>query len=246
MSAFKIKSGEAVHCVELTSGKKLTGTFKLDQEGIHAYIYSYENPFFIKRKEPVVLLTEKNEIVSLHSILTGPPGNNSRLIDPTRIIYRQDIISNIAVIGHDEWTAIDKIKRVCFTVKHTEGLLRHQAKMKSLSKCRVPDEDNSSLYSEPIGNMTVRAGYSVSYSSDFDAPTNIWPQFELEFDGGRTLYKYVDHVSCYVQFLSFSLGVCLKPSDIRISRHSRDEMMALVEKQSYPWRPSRQLCMAGG
>ena len=82
MSAFKIKSGETVHCVELTSGKKLTGTFRFDQEGIRAYIYSYEEFVFITREEPIVLLTEKNEIVSLHRILTSPPGNNSRMIDP--------------------------------------------------------------------------------------------------------------------------------------------------------------------
>ena len=136
------------------------------------------------------------------------------------------------MIGHDEWTAIEKIKRVSFTVKHTEELLMHQAKTKSLSKRRILND--SSLYSEPIGDMTVGAGYSVTYSPDFDTPTNISPRYVLEFDGGTTLYNYVDHVSCYVQFLSFSLGVRLKPSDIRISRHSHDEMMALVEKHSYP------------
>jgi hypothetical protein len=232
MSAFQIKSGETVHCVELSSGKKLTGTFRFDQEGIRAYIYSYEEFVFIKQEEPIVLLTEKNEMVSLHRILTSPPGNNSRMIDPKRTIYRQDIRSDIAVIGHDEWGAIEKIKRVSFTVKHTEELLRHQAKTKSLSKRRVPND--SSLYSESIGNMKVGAGYIVTYSLDFDAPTNIQPRYELEFTDGTTLYNYVEHVSCYVQFLSFSLGVHLKPSDIRISRHSQDEMRVLLEKQSYP------------
>ena len=105
MSAFQIKSDGAVHCVELTSGEKLTGTFRFDQDGIRAYIYRYEGFFFIKREEPIVLLTEKNEIVSLYSILTGPRGHNSRMIGLTRTIYRQDITSNIAVIGHDEWAS---------------------------------------------------------------------------------------------------------------------------------------------
>ena len=78
MSAFQIKSDGAVHCVELTSGEKLTGTFRFDQDGIRAYIDSYEGFFFIKREEPIVFLTEKKEIVSPYSILTGPPGHNSR------------------------------------------------------------------------------------------------------------------------------------------------------------------------
>jgi hypothetical protein len=86
MSERKIKSGETVHFVELTSGQKLTGTFKLDQEGIHASICSYENYFFIKQEEPIVLLTEKNQIVSLHSILTSPLSNNSFMIGPKRTV----------------------------------------------------------------------------------------------------------------------------------------------------------------
>jgi hypothetical protein len=232
MSIFEIKSGETVHCVELNSGKKLTGHFKFDQKGIHAYIYSYENWFFLKT-EPIVLLTEKNEIVSLHSVISGPSSNISRLIDPIRIVYRQDITSNIAVIGHDQWATTDKIKRVSFTVKHTEGLLRHQAKTESLSRRHPFNEDDFSLYSEPTGNMMVRADYNVTYSSEFDFPTNIWPRFELEFNEGETLYSYVHYASCYVQFLSFSLGVRLKPSDIRISRNSREEMIMMVGKQSY-------------
>lgn len=234
MSAFEIKSGETVHCMEMNSGRKFTGTFKFDQDGIHTYIYSFEKSFFIRPEDPIVLLTEKNVIVSLHSNISAPPGSSSRIREPKRTTYRQDITSNIAVIGHDGWTATDKVKRVSFKVKHTKDLLRHPAKTKALAEHRFTNEDDFSLYSAPASDMTVRADYSVAYSSDFDAPTNICPQFELEFDDGKTLNNYVHHISCYVQFLSFSLGILLKPSEIHISRHSRDEMMALIAKQSYP------------
>ena len=180
MSQFEIKSGETTHCVQLNSGSKLTGNLKLDEDGIRAYIYSYEKCFFIKPEEPIVLLTEKNNIVSLHSNISCPPGNISRAIDPTGTIYRQDIASNIAVIGHDAWATTDKIKRVSFTVKNTEGLLRHQVKTKALSRRHPLNKDDFTLYSEPIDDITVRADYAVTYSSNFDVPTNIWPRIAID------------------------------------------------------------------
>lgn len=234
MSAFEIESGEIVHCVELSSGGNLTGTFSFDQDGIRAQIYSYEKFFFIRPEEPIFLLTEKNLIVSLHSNIAAPAGSNSRMSEPARTIYRQDITSSIAVIGYDKWGTADRVKRVHFTVKHTKEILRHQAKTEALAKNKFPEEHNLSIYSEPVSGMTVRAGYNASYSIELDAPIDIWPRFELEFEEEVTLYNYLDHVSCYVAFLSFSLGVHLKPSEIRISRHSQDEMMAKIEERSYP------------
>ncbi len=234
MSAFEIESGEIVHCIELSSDGKLTGTFEFDQDGIRTKIYGYEKFFFIKPEEPIFLLTEKNLIVSLHSNIAAPPGSRSRMSEPARTVYRQDIVSNIAVIGHDEWSAADSVKRASFTVKHTKDLFRHQAKTEAIAKRETSTQDDFNLYSEPVSGMTVCAGYNASHSMEFDAPTDIWPRFELEFNDGATLDDYIDHVGCYVQFLSFSLGVPLIPSEIRISRHSHDEMMAKLEDDSYP------------
>ena len=101
MPAFATGAGEPIHCVELTTDNKLTGTFKFDQDGIHTQIYNYEDFFFIKPEEPIVLLTGKNITVSLHHNIGGPPGSHSRVGEPARTIYRQDITSNIAVFGHD-------------------------------------------------------------------------------------------------------------------------------------------------
>jgi hypothetical protein len=233
MSAFEIESGEIVHCIELSSDGELTGTFELNKDGIRTKIYGYEKRFFIKSEEPIFRLTENNLTVSLHSNISAPPGSNSRMSEPRRSIYRQDVISNIAVIGNDQWTAAERVKRASFEVKHTKDLFRHLAKMEAIAKRETSKQDNFNLFSEPVAGMTVRAGYNANYSTEFDAPTDIWPQFELEFEDGATLYNYITHVSCYVQFLSFSLGEHLIPSKIRISRHSHDEMMATFEDGSY-------------
>lgn len=238
MSAFEIKSGENVHCVELNSGRKLTGNFKLDQDGIITSIHSYEGQFFIRSEEPIILLTEKNVIVSLHSNITTLPSSNF-LNEPLRTIYRQTINSNIAVIGRDGWTTTDKVKRVNFRVKHTEELLRHQAKIKRLVEDRVPNKDHFSLYSEFVNGITMRAGYTVSYSKGPNTGGSINPLFELDFKEGETLQNYTSLVDCCVQFLSFSLGIRLKPSDIRISRHAHDEILVTLGK--LPSHPDHQV-----
>lgn len=234
MSAFEIESDEAVHFVELTSGDKLTGIFKFDEDTIRTHIFSYEKVFFIKPENPIFLWAEKNVIVSLHSNIAGPPGTTSHTREPERTIYRQDIISNIAVFGSDKWASSDPVKRVSFTVEHTKGVLKNRAKTKALAKREAAQKDDANLFTETVGGMTIRAYYLARYSLEYDAPTDIWPGFEIEFDNEKTLENYVDYIKYLVQFLSFSLGVRLKPSEIRISRQSHSEMVASIEEQSYP------------
>src|SRR6266581_2152936 len=132
----KIESGKPLHCVELVTGKSLTGTMLVSDEEIRAEIFSYTGHFHIEVEQPVFLQTETNEIVSLHSNITTIAGTNSRNIAPQRVTRRQEIISNVAVVGHDPWTAEDGVKRVNFQVRHTKQLMRHDAKVKAIGRTK--------------------------------------------------------------------------------------------------------------
>jgi hypothetical protein len=103
----KIESAKPLHCLELVTGKNLTGTVLLSEDRISTQIYSFADRFHIKGEQPVILRTETNDIVSLHSNITTLPGTRSRVGEPQRTTYRQDIVSNIAVVGHDAWAAED-------------------------------------------------------------------------------------------------------------------------------------------
>lgn len=228
------ESSETLHCLEMNTGKNLTGILQLSDGSIRAHIYSYDERFNIHAEGPIFLLTEKNAVVSLYWNITTSSGSSSRLIQPARTTYSQDIISSIAVIGHDQWTDADKVKRVIFAVEHVDQLLAHNAKMTELGRVRHPDESHFTIYKDFAKGVTLKAYYSATYGMEFDAPTKVWPTFEIEFDNAPTLYEYIGYVDCYVQFLSFCLGVRLRPSAIRISRQSHDEMIAAVETHSYP------------
>src|SRR5882757_56345 len=228
----KIESGKPLHCVELVTGESLTGTVLVSDEELRAVIYSYTDHFHIKGEQPVFLQTETNEIVSLHSDITTIEGTSSRNIPPQRVTYRQEIISNVAVVGHDPWTAEDGVKRVSFQVKHTKQLMRHDHKVKAIGRSRFPTEEHFTIFNDAAQGMMLRAWYGATYGMEFDAPKEIWST-GIEFDEPRSIREYILHVSDYVNFLSFCFGVQLKPSAIRIDRLSFAQMMDAVEKHEY-------------
>lgn len=230
----KLKSGKPLHCVELVTGQSLTGTVLVSDDELRAEIYSYTGHFHIKGEQPVFLQTETNEIVSLHSNVTTIAGTSSRNIAPQRATRRQEILSNVAVVGHDAWEAEDGVRRVSFQVKHTNQLMRHDHKVKAIGRTRFPTEEHLTIFSDATQGMTVRAWYGATYGMEFEGPTELWPTFGLEFDEPRSIRDYIGHVSDYVNFLSFCFGVQLKPSEIRIDRLSVAQMMEAIEKHEYP------------
>jgi hypothetical protein len=230
----KIESGKPLHCVELVTGERLTGTLLVSDTELRAIIYSYTDFFNIKGEEPVFLQAETNDIVSLHSNVTTSAGTTSRNIPPERVTYRQEILSNVAVVGHDPWTAADDVKRVSFQVKHTKQLMHHDGKVKAIGRSRFATEEHLTLFNDTAQGMTLRAWYGATYGMEFDGPKEIWPTFELEFEEPRDIRGYIESVSDFVFFLSFCFGVQLKPSGITIDRLSFKQMMEAIEKHEYP------------
>ncbi|KRR29115.1 hypothetical protein [Bradyrhizobium retamae] len=230
----KIESGKPLHCVELVTGKSLTGTVLISEDELRADIYSYTGHFHINGEQPVFLQTERNEIVSLHSNVTTIPGTSSRNIAPLREARRQEILSNVAVVGHDSWQAEDGVKRVSFQVKHTNQLMRHESKVKAIGRARFPTEEHLTIFNDAAQGMRVRAWYGATYGMEFEGPKELWTMFGLEFDEPQGIRDYIGHVSDYVNFLSFCFGVQLKPSSIRIDRLSFAQMMEAIEKHEYP------------
>jgi hypothetical protein len=227
-------ANEPLHCAELVTGKSLTGTLHLTDERLKASIVNYDEFFHINVDAPVYLVTENNHIVSLHSNVGGSAGHTSRNIPPERSSYRQEIISNIAVVGHDAWTLEDRVKRVTFTVKHTDDLMRNAKRFDTIFSTRWPSEETWRLFKEQCDGMVLEAYYGAQYTIGRDVPQSVWPSFAIEFDCPCTIHDYIKHVSRYVQFLSFCLGAHLKPSDIQIDRLSFEEMHRAIEEHTYP------------
>lgn len=233
-----VKIGTPIHCVELTTGKNLTGALFVSDETMWVELHSYADFFSITSDAPLVLKTSDGDIVSLHSNLTPGTGSTSRMVDPeseTReTIWHQKVTTNVVVVGNNRWEETDKVKRVRFTVNHVDHLLRHRAKIDAISSNRYPGEGHFSLFNDAAEDMTLSAWYGASYNSALSSPKGVWPVFGIEFDEPAGLYEYTKYVSNYVFFLSLMVGVRLAPRDIHIDRLSRAAMMQRVEAHTYP------------
>lgn len=225
-----IERGKPVHCVETVTDRNLTGMLLLSGDEIRVDLYSYTDPFQINVDQPIYLLAETGDIISLHANIDSSSGSVSGQ-GPT--IYHHGFISNVAVVGHDRWTDTDKVKYVSFTVEHAMELLRHKDKVKAIGSTRHPEEENFTILKEAASGLTLSAHYSAIYEIGFNAPKELWPVFVIEFDEPKSILDYIEHVLYYVDFLSFCLGVKLKPDKINIDRLSHDEMMAAAAARAY-------------
>jgi hypothetical protein len=234
----QLKIGTPVHCVELNTGSKLTGTLLVSKDTMRVNIHSYDNFFPIRSDAPIFLKTADADTVSLHSNITGGAGDTSRLIDQKEqtyeTIHHQEIVSNIVVVGNNRWEETDKIKRAHFTVDHIDHLLRHRGKIKAISSARNPGAEHFLLFQDIADGMKLSAWYAANYNASLDSPQSVRPTFEIEFDVPVGLHDYVQDLSNYLFFLSLLVGVRLAPKNIHIDRLSSDEVNERVKTHSYP------------
>lgn len=225
---FKIERGETVQCEELSTGKRLAATFRYDDNGIRTQIFSLSDSFYVRGETPIFLATEKLSVVSLYENITAPPARSSSTVPP-RAAHRQDVISNIAVCGPDEWRPDDNVRRVSFFVSHTDSLLRHNPSYDRLQAKKWPDDADFNILSEQIGDTKIEVNYCATYNSMRHGPERTWAEISMEFSSGLSLDDYVDQVKCIVFFLSFCMGARLAPKDISISRLTRADLIRRIE-----------------
>ena len=229
---FEIKFDESVFCTELTSGEKHSGNFLFGDDGITTTLISFDGHFFVKLDAPLILMTEKLAVISLYDSFSAPPGTRTRNIEPLRTAHIQKIVSNTAIVGDDEWTADDRVKRVSFGIRNSMPLLRNHDKVARLSIDRVRSEDEKDdwlLLNFKVNGMVVRLYYTAQYEMWGNEPREIEPRFELEFDEAIQLGEHMEPMKQVASFCSMALGLPLIPSEIRISRQSLVEFLDDVE-----------------
>src|SRR4051794_21895012 len=128
MAGDDLEIGRDYFCRELTSGKKLNGTFRIDESKIEARLHEFDKPFSLAQRS-IVLRLENNRFVTLHDIYTsGAGGGHHVLREPKLSSYPCRIGANLAILGRDEWKEDDPIRRVSFDIAHTDDLLHHMKK----------------------------------------------------------------------------------------------------------------------
>ena len=186
-------------------------------------IYSYKDFFYIKQENDIFLRTNDNKFVSLHSILTRPPGSHSRNFEPYLVTYRQLLQANVAVTGDDQWSTHDRVRRVQFTVLHSEQLLENKSKLEYVTRYEFESEFEPDVFVLEVSGVKIYLSYNASYSLIYHQASNIKPSFILELDTGSDIFSYIEHVAYVVQFVAMSLGIYTRADGIEISRLLRTE-----------------------
>jgi hypothetical protein len=236
---FEIRLGDTVHCKERVSGQDLTGSFTFSHaEGALTSLFSYGDFIYIKPENPIYLLTEQLEVISLFDNFGGPPGKRWR-VEPLETVFIQQMRSNIAIAGRDEWKHEDRIRRVGFSVPEARDVLRNRDSVLRLNMNRpdleqddVGEEDWLVLNLTATGQM-IRLSYHAEYNLLGNEPTVITPRFEIEFDEPIELSAYRLSMQPVLSFLSFVMGVRVSPKDITISRISLHEFLEHIDRAEH-------------
>ncbi|MBI1218155.1 MAG: hypothetical protein GC186_06360 [Rhodobacteraceae bacterium] len=231
-----------LHCRDL--GAEPTGILVLSDERVELYFVGYEDFVYVHEDGPAYVVTEEGSVVSLHNNVPGLHSSRSVTTklrgadrghkgDEHRTIFQSGIISNLAVIGADAWRPDDLVRRLTFDVAHTEHILRHREKVRSLGRTTNPTDSDLTLYRSEAGNVTLVAGYAATYGIDTQSLTTFRPTFSIGFAKGCRLSEISKHLVHYVSFLSFVLGGTMAPTAVHIDRLSFDEMVRAVEGRTY-------------
>ncbi|MDX6751940.1 hypothetical protein SH611_19205 [Geminicoccaceae bacterium 1502E] len=210
------KINRTLHCVEITSGEDHTGILSLTETRIRTTLYSYRVPVYLPPERAIFLITEENDVVSLYNNVALATSSCSRQVEGWRSIYQQEIGSNIAVVGRDRWLPNDPVKRVLFFIPSSSRVLVRQAFVDKVKLASSPR--HIPIYETAAPNMILRGFAIPHYSMLMHHAIDYDIAFEIEFEQAKRITDYLDHVSCFTHLFSFSIGSCLSPSLLYVSR----------------------------
>lgn len=232
MSVDEIEIGRKYYCREENTEEGYTGFFHIDDKEIRANLFSFDKVFFMDAHDPLILRTEENKLISLHTNFLSAHESRTAFGKPKMTTYHEEIISNVCVVGEDAWLSNTPVKQVTFTVKNTEALLTHSNKIKTIATAEISDLDVD-ICSVSVAGMNIHFWYQVSYLLGPLDARKVTPYISIYFDNEETLFSYIKRVNTIVSFFMAALSIWLKPSDISISRVSHTEQLLVKENENH-------------
>lgn len=233
MSKQELKSG--VHCMEIVSGKGISGTFTANEEGNRVKLFSFGDFIYFPPEDPLYLVTAEGGVISMFRNISKSLGNQSSIFSELAAIHHQEIISNLCLSGVERWHLDDKVKRVRFTVPHIINIMRNEDKIGFLSLERHDaTSENYDIFRIKSKNLCVSASYTADYSLWSKEPQNIDVVFEVEYDEAQDLGRHLVTIQDISNFFVFATGLPLTPSSVVVSRLSSRDFMARLEKEHVP------------
>lgn len=228
MAKDDIEKGRRYFCREEITGKGYSGTFHIDEDGMEAQLFAFDEILPHVFDDLMIARLEDNRIVSLHQNVTSGPTSHYHSERKVRSSSKR-VISNIVVIGEEPWLPEDPIRRVQFSIAHADDLLHHSDKFRAIADAEFSATPESTLFELAVDGMMIKVWYPATGSMSFNRPTEIGVRYELEFGEPRNLHSYLKDVQCVVRFVSAALCHRFGPSEINISRLTHADFLAAIE-----------------
>ncbi|MFN3657146.1 MAG: hypothetical protein ACK4UO_07820 [Pseudolabrys sp.] len=216
--------------------KEYTGTLLITDKEITADLFAYEARYIeIDDDQPVHLQTQHLNVVSLHSNLPASTGTAFRASDDLRLrgLYHTKISSYVAVVGPSPWLSTDELKTASFRLPEAEFILRHLEKVERVLQEELGSGADTELFSVTVASMTIKCHYGMSYQRLKPIPDRLTIWITIDFDVPHTLRSYLPDVIAVEQLFALSAGFPLTPAELVISRHTTDDMRALMDQGQY-------------
>ncbi|MEL6488078.1 MAG: hypothetical protein AAFQ13_13150, partial [Pseudomonadota bacterium] len=209
-----LEIGNHYFCREEVTGNGHGGIFNFQANEMTVELYAFDEIHIgVDLENVLILRLANNSMLSLHSNISAAGTVAYVDIDNERQTTCLRVLSNVVIAGDSPWPRTKPIRRLSFSMEHSDELLRYSDKYDAIIEAELGDMPETTLFAVEVDGMIFKAWYSVSGSLSLK-PTHIGVRYGIDFHELRYLHSYMPELQRLLQFVSAALGHPLTPSDI--------------------------------
>lgn len=217
MTQNNLEPGNHYFCREEVTGNGHGGIFNFHTNEMTVELYAFDEIHIgVDLEDVLVLRLANNSMLSLHNNIGagGTVGYGDIVNERYTTCLR--VLSNVVIAGDSPWPQRKPIRRLSFSMEHSDELLRYSDKYETIIEAELGDMPETTLFAVEADGMTFKAWYSVSGSLSLK-PAHIGVRYGIDFHEPRDLHSYMPELQRLLHFVSAALGHPFTPSDIEFS-----------------------------
>lgn len=220
--------GNHYFCREEVTGNGHGGIFTFHANEMTVELYAFDEIHIgVNLEDVLVLRLANNSILSLHNNIRAGGTVSHVDIDNERQTKCLRVLANVVIAGDSPWPHGKPVRRVSFSMEHSDELLRYSDKYDAIVEAELGNMPETTLFAVEADGMIFKACYSVSGSLSLK-PTHIGVRYGIDFHEPRYLHSYMPELQRLMHFVSAALGHPFTPSDIEFSSLTDAEYEAAV------------------
>ncbi|MEO0698770.1 MAG: hypothetical protein AAFY81_03525, partial [Pseudomonadota bacterium] len=224
-----LEIGNHYFCREEMTGNCHGGIFNFQANEMTVELYAFDEIHIgVDLENVLILRLANNSMLSLHSNIRAAGTVAYVDIDNERQTTCLRVLSNVVIAGDSPWPHTKPIRRLSFSMEHSDELLRYSDKYDAIIEAELGDMPETTLFAVEADGMIFKAWYSVSGGLSLE-PTHIGVRYGIDFLEPRYLHSYMPELQRLLHFVSAALGHPFTPSDIEFSCLTDEEYEAAVE-----------------